>query len=439
MQKVVTGATRFWRRRTRRPLEESRNSRKPAFSLTSSKGPPDKPRLPSARDVLGAVDADDVSRNPRAAVAAKGDESARHIGRLREPAGRVHRLDALDHGLVARDLAQRGRVGDSRAQSVGGDSMWRQLHRDLPDVGLQRRLGRGNGAVGGPDDVVAGRRHREDARAPGQEASEEEILRPVDEGVGHHVERHLDLGLGDRALARLGEEGLERAEGQRMEEDGDARLRRLAAAGGGDRGHDLAALGVVGGIDVEELGAASRSPNLADDAVDVGLRGLAVEVHAEDVPAGFRQGDRAGLAESGRGAQDESPAYARFGGQSGGILVHSFVVAEALGAEPRGGATRTLGAALLLLAAMVWLEPAGSGLAEPDETRYAEIPREMLAAGDLLVPRLNGVPYFEKPPLLYWLNAASLRVFGETPWAARLPTRLAGTGTVLLVFLAARG
>ncbi len=94
-------------------------------------------------------------------------------------------------------------------------------------------------------------------------------------------------------------------------------------------------------------------------------------------------------------------------------------------------------AALLLLTAVIWLEPAGSFLAEPDETRYAEIPREMLAAGDLLVPRLNGVPYFEKPPLLYWANAAALQVFGETPWAARLPTRLAGLATMLLVVVAA--
>jgi 4-amino-4-deoxy-L-arabinose transferase-like glycosyltransferase len=95
--------------------------------------------------------------------------------------------------------------------------------------------------------------------------------------------------------------------------------------------------------------------------------------------------------------------------------------------------------ALLLLLAVVWIEPPGSPLAEPDETRYAEIPREMLAAGDLVVPRLNGLPYFEKPPLLYWANAAALRIFGETPWAARLPTRLAGTGTALLVLAAARG
>lgn len=95
--------------------------------------------------------------------------------------------------------------------------------------------------------------------------------------------------------------------------------------------------------------------------------------------------------------------------------------------------------ALLVLLAVVWIEPPGSSLAEPDETRYAEIPREMLAAGDLVVPRLNGLPYFEKPPLLYWVNAASLRAFGETAWAARFPTRLAGTGTAALVYVAAQG
>ena len=90
-------------------------------------------------------------------------------------------------------------------------------------------------------------------------------------------------------------------------------------------------------------------------------------------------------------------------------------------------------AALLALLAAVWLEPAGSWLAEPDEARYAEIPREMLAAGDFVTPRLNGVPYFEKPPLLYWCNAAAFALFGQTPWAARLPTRLFGTATALLL------
>lgn len=108
-------------------------------------------------------------------------------------------------------------------------------------------------------------------------------------------------------------------------------------------------------------------------------------------------------------------------------------------AGERSGVERALLAVLLLAAAVAVFEPSGSSLAEPDETRYAEIPREMLATGDFLVPRLNGLPYLEKPPLLYWADAASLRFFGETPWAARLPARVAGLGTALLVVLAAGG
>ncbi len=62
---------------------------------------------------------------------------------------------------------------------------------------------------------------------------------------------------------------------------------------------------------------------------------------------------------------------------------------------------------------------------EPDEARYAEIPREMLATGDWLTPHLNGVLYFEKPPFQYWLSAISLRLFGVNGAAARLPLALA--------------
>jgi 4-amino-4-deoxy-L-arabinose transferase-like glycosyltransferase len=62
---------------------------------------------------------------------------------------------------------------------------------------------------------------------------------------------------------------------------------------------------------------------------------------------------------------------------------------------------------------------------EPDEGRYAEIPREMLATGDWLTPRLNGVLYFEKPPLQYWLSAIGMKLFGENGAAARLPLALA--------------
>ena len=58
-------------------------------------------------------------------------------------------------------------------------------------------------------------------------------------------------------------------------------------------------------------------------------------------------------------------------------------------------------------------------LTEPDEGRYTEVPREMLARGDFVTPRLDGVLYFEKPPLTYWLGAAAIRAFGLNEFAAR--------------------
>jgi 4-amino-4-deoxy-L-arabinose transferase-like glycosyltransferase len=73
-------------------------------------------------------------------------------------------------------------------------------------------------------------------------------------------------------------------------------------------------------------------------------------------------------------------------------------------------------------------------LLEPDEGRYSEIPREMLERGDFITPMLNYVKYFEKPPLLYWLNASSFAVFGQNEFAARLPCALCGLLTVLFIY-----
>ena len=77
-------------------------------------------------------------------------------------------------------------------------------------------------------------------------------------------------------------------------------------------------------------------------------------------------------------------------------------------------------------------------LANPDEGRYAEIPREMVASGDWVTPRLDGIDYFEKPPLFYWAVAASLRAFGPREAAARAVPALAGLGGVLLTYAAGR-
>jgi 4-amino-4-deoxy-L-arabinose transferase-like glycosyltransferase len=73
-------------------------------------------------------------------------------------------------------------------------------------------------------------------------------------------------------------------------------------------------------------------------------------------------------------------------------------------------------------------------LLEPDEGRYAEIPREMLASGDFVTPRLNGVVYLEKPPLYYWGTAASLRLFGETEFGARCFTAAVSVAGILLTY-----
>ena len=95
--------------------------------------------------------------------------------------------------------------------------------------------------------------------------------------------------------------------------------------------------------------------------------------------------------------------------------------------------------ALLLVFALVWLGSLGCRkLVTPDEGRYAEISREMALSGDWVTPRLNGIKYFEKPPLQYWATAAAFKVFGETEFAARLWTGLAGFIAVLATLFTGR-
>jgi Dolichyl-phosphate-mannose-protein mannosyltransferase len=77
-------------------------------------------------------------------------------------------------------------------------------------------------------------------------------------------------------------------------------------------------------------------------------------------------------------------------------------------------------------------------LFEPDEGRYAEIPREMLVRGEWIIPYLQGEPYLDKPPLLYWLVNLSYRVFGLHNWAARLIPALAIHLTILCTYLLGR-
>ena len=78
-------------------------------------------------------------------------------------------------------------------------------------------------------------------------------------------------------------------------------------------------------------------------------------------------------------------------------------------------------------------------LFNPDEGRYAEIPREMLSGGDWVIPHLNGLDYIEKPPLQYWATALLYRIFGVSEFSARLYTALSALATIALMgFLATR-
>jgi 4-amino-4-deoxy-L-arabinose transferase-like glycosyltransferase len=77
-------------------------------------------------------------------------------------------------------------------------------------------------------------------------------------------------------------------------------------------------------------------------------------------------------------------------------------------------------------------------LAAPDGARYAEIPREMVVTGDYITPHLNGVKYFEKPPLFYWLQAISIKAFGANEVAVSIVNALMALGCALLIYLTGR-
>jgi 4-amino-4-deoxy-L-arabinose transferase-like glycosyltransferase len=82
---------------------------------------------------------------------------------------------------------------------------------------------------------------------------------------------------------------------------------------------------------------------------------------------------------------------------------------------------------------MWFMLPGYRDLGEPDEGRYAEIPREMVESGDWLTPRLNGFKYFEKPAFQYWMTAATFKLFGESNATARLWVLLIGFAGALWV------
>lgn len=97
-----------------------------------------------------------------------------------------------------------------------------------------------------------------------------------------------------------------------------------------------------------------------------------------------------------------------------------------------------LGWLTLLLTAFYFLFLGIPTITTPDEARYAEIPREMLAMHQYIIPYLNGVIYFEKPPLSYWIVAGFQKLFGYSAWAVRSPVAVLGILGCLATYGTAR-
>jgi 4-amino-4-deoxy-L-arabinose transferase-like glycosyltransferase len=93
----------------------------------------------------------------------------------------------------------------------------------------------------------------------------------------------------------------------------------------------------------------------------------------------------------------------------------------------------------MLLTALIYLFSTTSrGVIDYDEGYYAQVARHMAESGDWVTPYANGVRFLEKPPFLYWITAASFRVFGINEYALRLPTALAVIALVWVVMLIGR-
>src|ERR671929_2181572 len=94
-------------------------------------------------------------------------------------------------------------------------------------------------------------------------------------------------------------------------------------------------------------------------------------------------------------------------------------------------------AALAVIASFFWLLGAAP-LFDVDEGAFSQATLEMFERGDFLSTYLNGEPRYDKPILVYWLQAAGVALLGPTEWAFRLPSALCASAWALATFLFAR-
>jgi 4-amino-4-deoxy-L-arabinose transferase len=94
---------------------------------------------------------------------------------------------------------------------------------------------------------------------------------------------------------------------------------------------------------------------------------------------------------------------------------------------------------IIVLFSVLYIAPLSlRPLVVPDETRYAQISREMINSSNWVVPHLNGLRYFEKPVMGYWINNVFMTIFGQNNFGARFGSAFAALLTTLIIFFFAR-
>lgn len=90
---------------------------------------------------------------------------------------------------------------------------------------------------------------------------------------------------------------------------------------------------------------------------------------------------------------------------------------------------------LLIVSPLFFWRLGNNYLSNWDEAWYADVSRHMVETGNLFTPTFNGRPFFDKPPLYYWLSSIAMWIFGISEWSVRIVSAIAGLGTVVLVYL----
>jgi 4-amino-4-deoxy-L-arabinose transferase-like glycosyltransferase len=106
--------------------------------------------------------------------------------------------------------------------------------------------------------------------------------------------------------------------------------------------------------------------------------------------------------------------------------------------DGRGLSRKSVLLPLFLTAVLYLFTTTNRGVIDYDEGYYAQAAKEMAMTGNWVTPYVNGVRFLEKPPFLYWITAASFKLFGINEFALRIPTAFAVVFLVWIVMLIAR-